>query len=1379
MKAIFLYALLALTLLTTSVTAGVRTVAHWRFGDADEQAAANAPSAAETKDSAGTRPLTKTGEASYVADVSGQAKDSKLAVHFNGKDGRYFRNGLFNSPDNFGAEAFVRPATEQGFHVIFQYGSGAHGWSVVRNDKGYQVLLGGIALVGWSGDQPAGQWCHVAVVRDAGKTTFYFNGQPMGSTDAKLNDADGKSEFSVGSAAGGKEQFYEGDIDEVRVFTFPANTFDAADLLLNRSTVPETKPQAETAPARVDNVVARGRKEISVVFDQNPIENGITFRREAMQATQAPDGPDGPLRWGWNVLQGSAQDVPWARSVLLTIKDDDFKNGKQPAIDIDIEYRQTFDSPVECRVDAEKGSRNVGGGWGRNERFQTYHISLNDAFLGARSHGSPVGDMQTDGYDMRINSFGTDFIIRSVKVTGYDLDNDVDYTRLLRLEAIETPNDLLLFHPDEKHVINYKFWNIARKPLDAEYSFEMKTRSGKTLNRAGGKIRIEGSSHFQIPYNLDTAGLPYDVYSLHFILKPSGEASAEPIVDRESYLGVATSTTIAKAAPGEFLYGLDAALGDVHGYTRLLKWMDAMGVDIVRHGIDDNISPDLVAQQLATFESHGLQVLAIHDPPKDIEPGRRQQVLQQKIGLVGTLAARFPQIKFWELGNEPDLTFFYPGPIENYAEDFAKMYDAVKQANPAATVMNGGLSFAGAEATARSRRFVEVVDPARIDAFAYHGHGPGASAEREALERIRAVAHEYGKTGKLYIETESGVAARTESQEQMQARTCVQKMVYAQSQKVPLFIWFRLLMFAEDYGNLRTDQEPRPSVLAYRTMVETLRAHTFSRELDLGKPGLAAHLFQLTGAASNASQPANRACVLWVEQPATHTAYIRLADKAESLHDVRIRDIFGNTSSATVSPDGIVTVTVGRDPVYLIWQTADEAFTPARAPSVIDVQPEISLVQGLANTISVTVRNPLATDVDGNVAMSVKSQTPVTITPASQSVSLKPGASAQVTFSVQPSAVTPAIIWPKTWTTFVSVIEDSIDLAKINQVPETLPGQIGAAEPVRLALRDGKLDFEKAGGEMKEREPGILFAEVISDADRTVTLGASADWWMAWYVNGQPVYNTLAGGNGGGYAITDHMFPVRLKKGSNLIAVKVLSGSMGWKIFIGSPSEVERAKSADIGYEQAQFTLTSGTNVIATETSALSFAAPIAPLAGIASDAPLAEWEKFAPDVNFSDNHVRNFFDKQPDSSKWWKGDQDLGATMWLRADSDHVYIVVKVTDDRHVPAKDEATSDAADGIRLSLQKPGGEVTDVTIGQVGERRTFASGNDVRATIERADADHVTLYRVAVPRTLVGEAPFSINVEIRDSDGGELKQTVSWAAPATGNDRHWQRAAVAK
>ena len=53
-------------------------------------------------------------------------------------------------------------------------------------------------------------------------------------------------------------------------------------------------------------------------------------------------------------------------------------------------------------------------------------------------------------------------------------------------------------------------------------------------------------------------------------------------------------------------------------------------------------------------------------------------------------------------------------------------------------------------------------------------------------------------------------------------------------------------------------------------------------------------------------------------------------------------------------------------------------------------------------------------------------------------------------------------------------------------------------------------------------------------------------------VNGKTVYDTIVNGNGATtYLPTDHVFNFPVKKGKNLIAVRVLSGSEGWRFVCG------------------------------------------------------------------------------------------------------------------------------------------------------------------------------------------------------------------------------------
>lgn len=76
-------------------------------------------------------------------------------------------------------------------------------------------------------------------------------------------------------------------------------------------------------------------------------------------------------------------------------------------------------------------------------------------------------------------------------------------------------------------------------------------------------------------------------------------------------------------------------------------------------------------------------------------------------------------------------------------------------------------------------------------------------------------------------------------------------------------------------------------------------------------------------------------------------------------------------------------------------------------------------------------------------------------------------------------------------------------------------------------------------------------AVVLSDTEREATLRLGADWRMMAWVNGKPVFKTLHGHNkAGAYKVK-----VKLKKGENLISVKVASGSKGFVFFADVSSE--------------------------------------------------------------------------------------------------------------------------------------------------------------------------------------------------------------------------------
>jgi hypothetical protein len=123
--------------------------------------------------------------------------------------------------------------------------------------------------------------------------------------------------------------------------------------------------------------------------------------------------------------------------------------------------------------------------------------------------------------------------------------------------------------------------------------------------------------------------------------------------------------------------------------------------------------------------------------------------------------------------------------------------------------------------------------------------------------------------------------------------------------------------------------------------------------------------------------------------------------------------------------------------------------------------------------------------------------------------------------------------------------------------------------PRGMTSVDNTLDFGRLGGWTAESWSSdhckvvLAFAEVVSDQDAEVSMGAGADWWLRIWVNGRVECDTTAAGNRG-YPprITDQMFSARLRKGTNVIAVQVVGGKRSFTLAIGGPREFGQAQQA-------------------------------------------------------------------------------------------------------------------------------------------------------------------------------------------------------------------------
>ncbi|MCW1885216.1 choice-of-anchor D domain-containing protein [Luteolibacter flavescens] len=165
---------------------------------------------------------TSGGEATYTGDVAAEAVErvgSSMAVSFSPDS--YLGVPAISTTDNFGLEAWVRPASSTAEGVVLHNGvSGTSGLGIAQVGNKFQARIGS-SLFG-SGPLSPGVWSHVALVRSSGVTTLYVDGVECG-TSGLTPPSPGSWLYMGGSG-------FTGSLDEVRAFTFSAGAFVTDDL---------------------------------------------------------------------------------------------------------------------------------------------------------------------------------------------------------------------------------------------------------------------------------------------------------------------------------------------------------------------------------------------------------------------------------------------------------------------------------------------------------------------------------------------------------------------------------------------------------------------------------------------------------------------------------------------------------------------------------------------------------------------------------------------------------------------------------------------------------------------------------------------------------------------------------------------------------------------------------------------------------------------------------------------------------------------------------------------------------------------------------------------------------------------------------------------
>ena len=167
------------------------------------------------------------------------------------------------------------------------------------------------------------------------------------------------------------------------------------------------------------------------------------------------------------------------------------------------------------------------------------------------------------------------------------------------------------------------------------------------------------------------------------------------------------------------------------------------------------------------------------------------------------------------------------------------------------------------------------------------------------------------------------------------------------------------------------------------------------------------------------------------------------------------------------------------------------------------------------------------------------------------------------------------LVWPKEWAAFGPAEPDrGMTLGGLPDGKSLLPGEILRTIPQELVIRgqkfarekvlltDNAIDLGRWFDGVERGKTVYLFARINAEEDMQAQIGTGADWFMQWWLDGQPIYDTLGTGNQAfPIAITNHVFSVSLTKGEHILAVAVISGSNSFVFAAGGPKELEMATS--------------------------------------------------------------------------------------------------------------------------------------------------------------------------------------------------------------------------
>jgi hypothetical protein len=319
---------------------------------------------------------------------------------------------------------------------------------------------------------------------------------------------------------------------------------------------------------------------------------------------------------------------------------------------------------------------------------------------------------------------------------------------------------------------------------------------------------------------------------------------------------------------------------------------------------------------------------------------------------VGATVARYPQIKYWELYNEPDNDIgAWGGKAVQYAAMMNAVYPVIKSANPAAQVVMGGIAldwfdtdpqYWGTFDGVFLDTFLSACAQPCFDIANFHYYavfrGRWAAYGRDLIgkaEYLRLRLKHYGFESRPVMNTETGWAYLDSDPDSdwgsptVQARYVSKTFVRGSAARLLLVNWYTLIDFQDPFqpGLLGNALVERPAYFALQTVISELRDATFIRTLkvqEIGNQNLEGYMFS-----TSSSSGSQRIDVIWYDCPTLVVFTPDLPVDCNTTATYRIHAAQVGVRQYMPGPmlikhdaddgvtDGMVSLQINADPIYI------------------------------------------------------------------------------------------------------------------------------------------------------------------------------------------------------------------------------------------------------------------------------------------------------------------------------------------------------------------------------------------------------------------------------------------------------------------------------